>query len=99
MKYDSEGYRIFSIDETDNRISNIKKKVKQCSNRKEVHDTIDEIHNIRYELEDAQIQDKIPFHDYQIRSKQLKNIEGRVCDCGSRLLDKLIEERDRKRGY
>ena len=99
MKYDNKGNRIFNISEIDNRINSIKKKAKQCSDRKTVHETIGEIHDIRYELEDAQIANAIPFHDYQVRSKQLKNAEGKVCDCGSAILSKLIEERDKKRGY
>ena len=99
MKLDSEGNRIFDIDELDNKINTIKKKARQCSDRKTVHETIGEIHDIRYELEDAQIANAIPFRDYQVRSKQLKNAEGRVCDCGSAILSKLIEERDKKRGY
>ena len=99
MRYDDKGNRIFDIHELDNRINAIKRKSKQCSDRKEVHDAIDEIHDIRYELEDAQIRNKIPFHDYQIRLKQLKNVEGRVCDCGSKILDKLTEEKERKQRY
>jgi len=99
MKYNDKRNRIFNIDEIDNKINTIKKKARQCSDRKTVHETIGEIHDIRYELEDAQIANAIPFHDYQIRSKQLKNLEGKVCDCGSAIIDKLIEERDKKRGY
>ncbi len=99
MKWDSKGNRIFDIVEIDNKINTIKKKARQCSDRETVHETIGEIHEIRYELEDAQIAKAISFHDYQIRAKQLKNAEGRVCDCGSAISEKLISERDRKRGY
>ena len=89
MKWDSKGNRIFDISEIDSRIKDIKKKAKQCLDRKAVHDAIDEIHDIRYELEDAQIANAIPFSDYQARSKQLKNVEGRVCDCGCAILEKI----------
>ncbi len=89
----------FSISELDKKINAIKKKAGRCSNRKEVDNTITEIHDIRYDLEDAQIANKIQFHDYQLRSRQLKNAEDKVCKCGSVILDKLIEEKDRKRKY
>lgn len=81
----------------DNKINNIKKKVRACMDRASVDKTIGEIHDLSSELLDMRLAAKIDFRDYAVREKQLRNAEGRVCVKGSAILDKLIAERDSKK--